>query len=291
LAHLAPDAFTYLALEQRRPHIHSRGRPPLVGCSSLCWPARGHTHASKRGRTLSRRLAIEPSLAVNFEQGFARVRTDIGTCNFCTDVTFGATVKDGGRRVVLDLGSAEPRTCRVAAAHSIVSLRRFGTVEFTIRQLEHAANHHVVLWLGLLYDKHHGRSIEHSTLREALGAYDVSHPTGGSMRDRFACRPWSMNAVGSSGAVWSDGAVVRLLGQRFGPGDRVRLRLGDDSRSLRVAITHAASGLCSEHLAIRRLVRDLSSAAPPRLHAIVHLSDVAVPTIGSSARAVVEVAA
>lgn len=266
--HISPRTLSRISRSSKDAHtsIHADGRLWSAAAAYAGLPAGTHTRQSV-------------------------VEHYIGTCNFCTDVTFGATVKDGGRRVVLDLGSAEPRTCRVAAAHSIVSLRRFGTVEFTIRQLEHAANHHVVLWLGLLYDKHHGRSIEHSTLREALGAYDVSHPTGGSMRDRFACRPWSMNAVGSSGAVWSDGAVVRLLGQRFGPGDRVRLRLGDDSRSLRVAITHAASGLCSEHLAIRRLVRDLSSAAPPRLHAIVHLSDVAVPTIGSSARAVVEVAA
>ena len=209
-------------------------------------------------------------------------------CLFCCDVSFGATVERGGKRLILDLGSAEPSTRRVAAAHSIVSLSRFGSVDFHIRELSHEPNHHVILWLGVLFDKRDGCILDGGTQDAALSAYDVSRAT---MGERFSRGQWSMNAIGSSGAVWSDTSVVRMLGKRFGCGDTVRIILDGDKGELRVRLTSGDGQRSTEHVAVRRLVsRAISSAGQSRrMHAIAHLTDVAIPAIGRSARAIIDV--
>lgn len=100
-----------------------------------------------------------------------------------------------------------------------------------------------------------------------------------------------MNAIGSSGAVWSDASVVRLLpGAKFGAGDHVSLVLDAVRREMRVRVRHAVGGVTTEDVAVRRLVRaSRAGAAEARMYALCHLTDVAMPAVGAPARAVVEV--
>lgn len=125
-------------------------------------------------------------------------------CVFCCDSTFGATVS--GRRVTLELGATEPATRRVSAAHSVRGFR--SSVDFSILELSHDANHHVILWLGVLFDRQSGAALDANTLDGALEPYDVpiqgakaGSRLGKGMRERFSTGRWSMNAFGSSGAV------------------------------------------------------------------------------------------
>ena len=203
---------------------------------------------------------------------------------FCSDIVAHANVEQGGRRIILDLGAAGPR--RIAAAHSLLSIGRYREIDFVVRSLSHASNHHVVLWLGVMYCKDEDRALDTSSHDEALAGYDVAPQT--SMSERFGRGHWSMNAIGSSGAVWSDGSVVRMIVRRFAAGDTVTLIVDGAKRQLRVRVT-SAHGVATEHVAVNRLVRSTERQATPRMHAIAHLTDVAVPAIGRPARAVIDV--
>ena len=160
-------------------------------------------------------------------------------------------------------------------------------VDFVVRELSHDAHHHVVLWLGVMYDKLEGLSLDRSTMDEALIGYDIVRAAR-SMGERFAKGVWSMNALGSKGAVWSDTSVTRMLG-KFGAGDTVSLLLDPQKRELRVRVTNANGAQSEEWVAVRRLVR--TGVPLPKLHAIAPLTDVAVPSVGRPARAVVELRA
>ena len=256
----------------------------------LCWIA------SAKHAGLPETLTKRQDLAAHYQR----------SCVFCCDVTASATVL--GQRITLDLGASPPNR-RVAAAHSIVSVRRFRQLNFAIRELRHEANHHCVLWIGLVYDKNGGSTLDHRTHDAALAGYHVYNEAR-SMGERFTRTTWSMNAVGSSGAVWSDASVVRILGRRFGEGDSVSLILDDVKRELRVRVSSGCGGGSSsssrsgssssgsrvgqpdavEAVAVRRLMRSArDDAPPPRMHAIVQLTDVAHPNPGRPARAVVDV--
>lgn len=210
---------------------------------------------------------------------------------FCCDSTANSRVDQGGTRIILNLGSAGPR--RVAAAHSLLSVDHYRQLDFVVRELTHANNHHVVLWLGIMYSKHDSndglsRHLDHTTIDEALGGYHVAPQT--TMSERFARGRWSMNAIGSSGAVWSDGSVVRIIARRFVAGDTVSLLLDARKRQMRVRVT-SAKGVATEHVAVNRLLRTSTGfwTEQARMHAIVHLTDVAVPAVGRQATAVVDV--
>jgi len=83
--------------------------------------------------------------------------------------------------------------------------------------------------------------------------------------------------------------VVRLLGEagQFGEGDTVSLLLDASHRQMRVRVANRRG--VSEHVAVRKLVTRAVSGTAPRVHAIAHLTDIAVPAIGQPASAVVEV--
>ena len=100
-----------------------------------------------------------------------------------------------------------------------------------------------------------------------------------------------MNAIGSSGSVWSDSSVNKMLSTPFGEGSTVTLSLDAHCRELRVQVTRSS---CDGHqlampqeVAVRRLVR--RGITLPPLHVIAHLTDCAFPAFGEPARAVVEV--
>ena len=92
-------------------------------------------------------------------------------------------------------------------------------------------------------------------------------------------------------------AAQQLVHTRFVAGDTVRLVFDSIRRELRVYCIKPAGGMQglgedSPIATIRRLVPTRMYGAPyatPPLHAIVHLTDVAVPNVAASASAVVEV--
>ena len=189
----------------------------------------------------------------------------------------------GSNATELTLGSGSPVTRRVAAAHVVQAIRSTVTVDFWVNVMAAGATGpptfgHAILWLGILYDKRDGRALDGSTLDEALRGYDVCASSARtSMAERFSGSRWSMNAVGSSGAVWADGSVGKLLGAdyRFGSSDKVRLTVDMERRELRVQVFHFhAKTWSAEVVAIRRLI---PRGPAPAVHLIAHLTDVASP--------------
>ena len=223
-------------------------------------------------------------------------------CVFCCDATANASISGGGRHVVLDLGSANPPSRRVAAAQSVRSLGSFPGKSVTLHcvELSHARNHHCVLWLGVLFDKFDGGSLDSSSLEAALAGYSVTNAKT-SMGERFSRGKWSMNALGSSGAVWSDCAVSKMVSCTISSGSIVTLTLDEAHCELRIRVVQPPSQLTaaaslstvvtpasvSDDVTVRRLVRR-GSALPP-MHVIAHLTDCALPAIGLAARAVIDV--
>lgn len=65
------------------------------------------------------------------------------------------------------------------------------------------------------------------------------------------------------------------------------LLLDASHRQMRVRVANRRG--VSEHVAVRKLVTRAVSGTAPRVHAIAHLTDIAVPAIGQPASAVVEV--
>lgn len=197
---------------------------------------------------------------------------------------FGASIERDGE-ALLELGSGVPITRRVAAVHSMVSIGRGVAVDLHVREVESGPPRpasgsfgSAVLWLGVCYDKERGAALDSATMDAALRGYDGARFQRGatSMSERFTGGGWSMNALGSSGAVWADGGVGRLLGPafRFGAGSTVRLIIDVERRELRVSVDGGR-----EALAVRRLLPRIGSSTVtrPALHVIAHLTDVAFP--------------
>lgn len=273
------DALIADAIEPLAAHL---SLPSLARLGATCKTARTASGVDSCWRAAAQLGTVHSSRQAAAAHG-------LKSCVFCSDITANATVH-AGKTITLDLGSANPPSRRVAAAHSLTSVRRFTQLDFAVRELSHGANHHCVLWIGVLFDKAEGRSLGRTTHDAALAGYDVTATAGARfMGERFTRGSWSMNAIGSSGAVWSDASVVKLHDRlKFGKGDTVSLLFDHAKRELRVRVA-GPGGRSTEAVAVRRLVRSMLGAAPPRMHAIVHLTDVAVPAVGQPARAVVEV--
>lgn len=209
------------------------------------------------------------------------------TCVFSPDAAFGAIVSDGGRKLLLQLGSEKPITRRVAATSSIVSLAGRNSVHVDLRVISLPARESdTILWLGVMYFKHERRTLDRAGLPSALAGYDMStDPSNSRLMERFATSDWSLSAIGSNGAVWADGSVTRLLGPayRFGSGDVVHLTVDTARRQLCVAVNGGPSTV-----AVKRLL-PRSGGFTPRVHACVQLTDIACPKLSRVASATVEV--
>ena len=194
---------------------------------------------------------------------------------------FGATVERADR-AVLRLGSGQPSEMRVAAVSGLVSIGR-SPCSMTFRLsgcggLDRGA----VLWLGVLHNKRHPTaSLDVGTVAAALQAYACAWQQP-CVADRFGpLGEWSMSALGSNGAVWTDGKIKSLCGARarFGAdGDEVRMTLLPERRhgELSFLIFPAASPRVGVAVnAVQRLFsRAAAGSAPPRVYAIAHLTDV-----------------
>ena len=191
------------------------------------------------------------------------------------------------------------------AARSAFDFTRCPQVSFMIHSLP-PANSHAILWIGVMYERGYGhkRSLDASSLDAALSAYDVGDRDGrhaGSEQCRRALLEGSL--VNERDRIkWR-----RLVGwpraaacpHTLRAGDIVRLVFLPIRRELRVYCIKPAGGMQglgedSPIATIRRLVPTRMYGAPydgvtPPLHAIVHLTDVAVPNVAASASAVVEV--
>ena len=109
-------------------------------------------------------------------------------------------------------------------------------------------------------------------------------------------QPWSSSAAAvereASGWIPREGYREPLLVLEGGRPAGGLAIVDGVRRELRVSIADESDPprFVTEHVAVRRLVgRPNATVPPPRVHIIVHLTDIAVPDPGRKARAVVQV--
>ena len=219
---------------------------------------------------------------------------------WCEETTFGAVITQGNS-VKLQLGSGQPQTTRVAAVNSLVALASSCTVEFSMSGCAALVSSGANLWLGVMYN----RTAPHETLDRAstrvraLAGYETAAANlkgkgkslTQSIAERFGANAaWVMSALGSHGAVWSDGEV-KLTPFRFGGSSTaaadatvfVQMHVDLDRNELRYSMPSDASMPVptpkSSLTAVRRLIpRSLLMVGPrPRLYIVAQLTDVHRP--------------
>lgn len=203
---------------------------------------------------------------------------------WCFETAFGCRLDSWSAS--LDLGSGAPVTKRVSAASSLLAIAKSSIIRLSVHDLsaclsDSGAN----LFLGVAYNSHSlGESLDcAATARNALAAYetvDVAKRAGRgantkSIAERFgALSEWSLTALGSNGAVWSDGSVSRIHKHaRFGASEDVPTPVSlviDYERNELRAIIHGR-----EVALVRKLMpRRIAGQPAPRLYVVAQLTDV-----------------
>ena len=216
---------------------------------------------------------------------------------WCEETKFGAVIENFAV-AKLALGSGIPKSTRVAAVSSLVALTKSCTLEFVVRDSDALITSGSNLWLGVMYNRRHlGESLDRPcTAACALAGYETASaeqknvPFTQSIAERFGAHSvWAMSALGSNGAVWSDGEVNKLTPFRFGGNSAevvVQMHLDLIKNTLSYTMPFGTTSrpvAAGTLLAVRRLVpRATTSGHPPRLYAVAQLTDVHRPVASRS---------